>query len=215
VIGVIEDHVLLPDDWGHRMLAAHADGAEVVGGAVENAACDRLTDWAAFLCEYSHSLSPPPAGPADWVTGNNVTYRRVVLERFWDVIDRGGWENELHDAMKTAGVQLVSRPEIRVGHKMHYSVGEYVSQRFLYSRAFAALRLDRARWSRRLAYGTAMLALPPVLLSRIVSRVWQSGRHRRQLMRALPLLVPFTLAWAAGELVGAWFGGGNALARVR
>ena len=24
VIGVIEDHVLLPDDWGHRMLAAHA-----------------------------------------------------------------------------------------------------------------------------------------------------------------------------------------------
>ena len=38
------------------------------------------------------------------------------------------------------------RPDIVVGHKMHYSFGLYMSQRFLYSRSYAAARA--AGWSR-------------------------------------------------------------------
>ncbi len=215
IVGVIEDHVILPPDWARRMREAHAEGAVVVGGSVENAACDRLTDWAAFLCEYSHCLSPPSAGPADWVTGNNVTYRKELLVRFQDVIDRGGWEGDLHDSMKEHGVQLHSQPSIRVGHKMHYTVSAYSGQRFLYSRSYAALRLEGVDRMRRLLYGLATFSLPPILFSRIVARVWKSRRHRRELVLSFPLLVPFTVAWAAGELVGAWFGAGDALARVR
>lgn len=60
-----------------------------------------------------------------------------------------------------------------------------------------------------------MVGLPGVLFARIVSRVWRRGRHRRELLYSLPLLIPFALAWAAGETMGAWFGGGNALTRVR
>ena len=69
-------------------------------------------------------------------------YRKELLVRFQDVIDRGGWEGDLHDAMKEHGVQLHSQPSIRVGHKMHYTVSAYSGQRFLYSRSYAALRLE-------------------------------------------------------------------------
>lgn len=215
VVGVVEDHVQVPADWSERMLAAHREGALVVGGSVENAARDRLVDRAAFLCEYSHCLDPGAAGPADGLPGNNVTYRRELLERFRDVIGEGRWEDRLHDALRASGIDLTSRPDIRVAHEMHYTVGDYVAQRFLYSRAFAALRLRDASVPRRAAYGLAAAALPPVLLGRIVRRVWRSDRPRSLLLRSLPLLALFSVAWAAGEAVGALGGDGGALARVR
>ena len=106
------------------MLAALESGAEVVGGAVENAATDTIVDWAAFLCEYSHCLPPLPAGEVDWLTGNNVVYSRRLLDRHMDVVDRHGWEVELHDAAREAGTALVCRPEIVVDHKKHFTIAE-------------------------------------------------------------------------------------------
>lgn len=214
VVGVVEDHVLVPSDWTERMLRAHRDGAKVVGGSVENAARGALVDRAAFLCEYSHCLEPPAEGSAEWLTGNNVTYRRELLERFRPVVEEGGWEDRLHGAFREAGVELVCRPEIRVGHEMHYSVGEYASQRFLFSRALAAARLDdRPGWL-RIAYALATAALPPVLLWRIGTRARRAGRGGL-FVRSLPLQVVFVAAWAAGEAVGALAGAGDAPAKVR
>lgn len=214
VVGVIEDHVLVPSDWTDEMLRAHREGAAVVGGSVANAARDDLVDRAAFLCEYSHALDPPPDGPVDALPGNNVTYRRELLERFRPVVEEGGWEDRLHRALREAGVELECRPEIRVAHEMHYSAGEYASQRFLYSRALAALRLEgRAAWQ-RWAYAAATAALPAVLLARIGARAWRAGRGGLFFL-SLPLQVVFVTAWAAGEAVGALAGDGGALARVR
>lgn len=213
VVGVIEDHVLVPPDWARRMLALHAEGHQVVGGAVENAATTTLVDWSAFLCEYHHCLAPP-RGNAAWVTGNNVTYRRALLERFGDVLSDDRWENHLHDAIRDAGIPLESRPELVVGHKKHYTVGEYVGQRFLYSRSYAGARLAGAPAWRRAVYGAAAAALPPLLLWRIVKAVRTSGRFAPELVRSLPLLVVYVVSWAAGETAGAWFGAGSALSRV-
>ena len=213
VVGVIEDHVIVPPDWARRMLDAHAAGAQVVGGSVANAATANLVDWSAFLCEYSHCLEPA-AGASTWLTGNNTTYRRELLERFAGVIAQEQWEGALHDAIREAGIELTSRPDIVVGHKRHYTVGEYVEQRYLYSRSYAGLRVAGAGAARRLAYGAAALALPPLLFGRVVSRVWRSGRHRGELVRSLPLLAVYVVGWALGETAGAWFGPGNALQRV-
>src|SRR6185503_17628122 len=73
-VAVIEDHVIVPKGWARALLDAQAGAEIVVGGAVENAAVDRLVDWAAFLCEYSHCILPLQEGPASWLTGNNVVY---------------------------------------------------------------------------------------------------------------------------------------------
>lgn len=213
-VAVIEDHVMVPPGWARALLDAQRDGHPVVGGAVVNAATDRVVDWAAFLCEYSHCIEPLPAGPAEWLTGNNVVYTRELLAKHADQLGHGKWENQLHDALRRDGVTLECRPEIRVGHKKHYTVGEYFTQRYLYARSYAGARVAGAPLSRRLAYGGAALALPPVLFGRTVSRVFKKRRHRVELLQSLPLLAVFVLAWAAGEAVGYIAGPGDSLSKV-
>ena len=213
-VAVIEDHVIVPPGWARALLDAQAGTDVVVGGAIENAAVDSLVDWAAFLCEYSHCITPLPEGPADWLPGNNVVYPRALLWRYESVLGRGQWENRLHDAMRRDGVPLVCRPQIAVGHKKHYTVGEYLSQRYLYARSYAGARVADASLPTRLSYGAGALALPPLLMFRTVRRVVAKRRHRAELVRSLPLLAVFVVSWALGEMVGYIAGPGDSLAKV-
>ena len=212
-VAVIEDHVIVPRGWARALLDARRRGEGVVGGSVQNAATERLVDWAAFLCEYSHLLAPLPEGPSTWLTGNNTVYARDLLMRYGPEA-AGRWESDLHDVLRRHGVTLLMRPDITVGHKKHYTVAEYMSQRYLYARSYAGARFARAGALKRAVGGLAAVALPPVLLYRILSRVLSKGQHRRELVKSLPLLGVFVCAWAAGEVVGAWAGDGGALAKV-
>lgn len=214
-VAVIEDHVIVPPGWARALVEAQTPETPVVGGSVQNAATERLVDWAAFLCEYSHCTPPLPAGRVEWLTGNNVVYPRALLERYSEVTESGAWENRLHEAFQRDGVPLTCRPDIVVGHKMHYTFGLYMTQRYLYSRSYAGTRVEGAGIVRRLTLGVASLALPPVLFYRTVSRIRKKGTHVAELRRALPLLALFVVAWAAGEVVGYLAGPGDSLSKVR
>lgn len=213
-VAVIEDHVIVPDGWARQMLDALDQGAEVVGGSVENAATDTLLDWAAFLCEYSHCIPPLDAGSVFWLTGNNVVYRRRLLEKFKSYTDAGKWENYLHDALRDAGIALVCHPEIVIGHKKHYTFAEYMSQRYLYARSYAGARVAGAPWSRRAFYGCAAVVLPVLLFYRIVTRILGKRRYHRLLLKSLPLIALFVMSWGWGEVVGYWTGPGDSLSQV-
>jgi glycosyltransferase involved in cell wall biosynthesis len=215
LVAVIEDHVIVPPGWARQLAQAIAEGADVVGGSVENAARDSLMDWAAFLCEYSAALPPLPAGKVPWLVGNNVVYRRALLEKHQATLDEGRWENHLHDTLRRDGIDLVCRPEIRVGHKMHYTFWLYFSQRFLYSRSYAGMRTEGRPFMTRLAYGCAAFVLPPLLLFRTVSTILKKGGHTALLLQSLPLISLFVLSWGAGEVAGYWFGPGDSLQKVR
>ena len=220
-IAVIEDHVIVPPGWARAMLDALDAGADVAGGAVDNAATGTWVDWSAFLCEYSGTLPPLPAGPSDWLPGNNVIYRTAVLVRHDAVLDEGKWENRLHDAIRAggpgfAGSPLMLHPEIVVVHKMHYSFGLYMAQRYLYSRSYAGAMRDGMPKGKQIVMGAAaLIALPPLMFLRTIQRIRAKRRYPRELIRALPLLVPFCLSWGAGEAAGYWFGPGRAMSRVR
>lgn len=213
-VAVIEDHVIVPPGWAAALTGWIAAGEDVAAGAVENAATGRLVDWAAFLCEYSQLLPPLPRGPVAWIAGNNTVYRRALLERYAAAWRAGRWENHLHEALRRDGVVLHQHPELVVGHKKHYTVGAYLSQRYLYARSFASVRVAGRPLLVRLGYGAAAVGLPPLLWCRVVRTVWRKRRHRGVLLRALPLLLLFTGAWGVGEIVGYWRGPGDALARV-
>jgi hypothetical protein len=214
-VAVIEDHVIAPPGWGRQLLHALSGGDHVVGGSIENAATDTLMDWAAFLCEYSACLSPLPAGEASWLPGNNVVYRKQLVDRYRPVVEAGQWENHLHVAMRADGIKLICRPDIVVGHKKHYTFGEYLSQRYLYARSYAGARVREASLVTRLAYGGAALILPALLFYRTVSRIVSKRRHVGYLIASLPLLGIFVTSWGLGEIVGYCFGAGNSLSKVR
>lgn len=215
IIAVIEDHVLVPDDWASRMKAAIDGGADVVGGPIENAAVEKQVDWAAFLCEYSATLPPLPGGESDWLPGNNVAYRAELLRRYEAVIAEGKWENRLHDAMRADGVKLILIPDLVVAHKMHYTFNLYLSQRYLYARSYAGARVREKGMPVRVAYGFAAFALPALMYVRTVQRILKKGRHVEKLWPSLPMLAAFTCSWGVGEIIGYWFGAGSSLSKVR
>lgn len=213
-VAVIEDHVIVPRGWARALLDARRETGAVIGGSIDNAARSSVVDWAAFLCEYSHCITPLPSGPTHALPGNNVIYDRALLQRYRDTIAAGKWENHLHDAMHRDGVPMILRPEIGVGHKKHYTVGEYLSQRFLYARSYAGERVRGMPLAKRLSYGAAAFALPPLLMYRTVTRVLAKRRYRMQLALSIPLLVLFITSWTAGEIVGYWAGPSDSLSRV-
>lgn len=215
VVAVIEDHVIVPPEWGRQLLGALAEGRDVVGGPIINAATDRLLDWATFLCEYSACLPPLPAGPSAWLPGNNIAYRRELLDRYRGVTAEGKWENRLHDAMRTDGVVLECRPDIVVGHKKHFGFFEYLSQRYLYSRSYAGARVRGAPLMKRVVMGAAGVLLPPLLLLRIMRSLGAKQVAAGLRLKTAPLIGLFVVSWGIGEVVGYWFGDGGALARVR
>lgn len=214
-VAVIEDHVLVPPGWARQLLEALGNGERVVGGSVENAATDRLVDWAAFLCEYSHLLPPLTEGPVESLPGNNTVYHRSLLDQYRAVVEEGHWEHRLHEAMRRDGVELISRPNIKVAHLRHYTVWSYAQERFWYSRSYAGGLSTGAPLWRRLAWGARACLLPPILYWRVVSTIWRKGVHRRELVSSLPLLALFVTVWGLGEVIGHWAGPADALSKVR
>lgn len=217
LVAVIEDHVMVPADWAKRMIDAvnEGEGHQVVAGAFENTATDNKVDWAAFLCEYSSAIPPLPSGPVPGIPGNNTIYRKSLLGKYQNELDANRWENHMHDAMRADGVELIMRPDIVVGHKMHYTFKLYMQQRYLYSRAYAGNRGKDLPLSKRLVMGAASFALPPLLFKRTIDRIKSKGKHGKELRQSLPMLAAFVTSWGLGEVVGYWFGPGDALSKVR
>ncbi|HPF62551.1 MAG: hypothetical protein KC544_10390 [Gemmatimonadetes bacterium] len=214
-VAVIEDHVIVPVGWARQLLDGLAAGHDVVGGPIVNAADQRLLDWSTFLCEYSACLPPLPEGAAPWLPGNNIVYRRELLARFRDVTAEGKWENRLHDALREAGVVLHCDPTLVVGHKKHFGFTEYIGQRYLYSRSYAGARVRGAPLVRRLATGAAAFALPPLLFVRTMRAILAKGVPTGRVALTAPFIAIYVTSWGLGEVVGYWFGAGDALARVR
>ena len=216
LVAIIEDHCLVTEGWMAQIREAYAelpDDFAAVGGPVENGAVDRLVDWAAFLCEYSHAMGPHPAGEAAGLPGNNVVYKREALELL--VPERAEmWEYFLHAKLREAGHRFYFRPSMIVLHKRPFGVLEYLQQRFLYSRSFAAMRSAGTSGGKRWVLAAMSLALPPVLLWRISRRVLKGRRHVGKLIVSLPLISVFTVSWAAGEIVGHVSGAGHSLQKV-
>ena len=211
---VIEDHCIAPENWFAEIARAHDAGYAVVGGAVENGATKRLMDWAVFLCEYSGFMSPIPDGDAEFVTGNNVSYRREAIEQIDESTKKDFWEYFLQAELRKKNVKFLSAPAITINHKKEFGFFYFLSQRFHYSRSFAAMRNRKSNALQKFIY-LAYTPLSPFHLTwRIVKNVLQKKRHRKKLLLSLPLLAMFMCSYAAGELAGQLFGSGKSLLKV-
>lgn len=216
LVAVTEDHCVPRADWFRRIIEAHRrTGWAAVGGGVENDSTTRAVDWAVFFCEYHQHMSPVPEGPSDFIPGMNVAYDMDALEPIRAVFDEGLWENFLHDRLRRAGHVLGMDPAIVVGHRKHFTVPMFLSERFNYSRSFAGMRVAGAPIATRLAWAAGALLLPGLLVTRLTRNVLRRRMHVGWYVRSFPLVVLFSVAWAAGELVGYLAGPGDSLLKVR
>src|SRR5262245_28363601 len=216
-IVVTEDHCVPPKDWLASIFEAFRVApvrTVAVGGAIENGVCDTALDWATFLCEYSAFVSPIRSGPTTVLPGMNIAYRRSAITKLDRAVLRCGfWETTAHPPLAQQGVLYLS-DEIRILHKKKFSFRLFARQKFLYSRYYAGLRGSQAQLAARWAMCGLTLALPPLLLVRIVRNLMSKTRLLPQLARALPLMTVFVFIGAFGEAVGYICGPGDTLSQI-
>jgi hypothetical protein len=214
VVALIEDHCLVTPAWGERLAAAHSAGHGVVGGPIRNAATDRIRDWAAFFCEYSAVMEPMPTGPVQGLPGMNVSYDRQALAAIDDLLREGRWENWLHPRLRERGFELWCEPAAVVEHDKGFELGEFLSQRYHYSRSYAGMR-NPELGRRRTVYALGAPLLVPLLYARMAQNVFSRRRARKEFLLATPLVLAYVVVWAFGEAIGYVAGGGRSLLKVR
>lgn len=213
-VALIEDHTRVTERWADAAIAAHRAGHAVVGGPIRNVATRRVRDWAAFFCEYSAFMEPLSEGDTNDLTGMNVSYDRAAIAAIEDLLREGRWETWLHPRLRERGFRLHCAPEMVLEHDKDFGLGEFLSQRWHYSRSYAGMR-NSSLGRRRFLYALGTPVLPPVLYWRMARNVFGRHRLRREFLLATPLILAYTVTWAAGEAVGYVFGGGRSLLEVR
>jgi glycosyltransferase involved in cell wall biosynthesis len=214
IVAVTEDHCIPSERWLEEILRAHHDHAGVVGGPVENGSRERLVDWAVYFCEYARNMSPVADGESHDIPGVNAAYKRELLARHRNEMERGFWEGIIHPMLIAEGVRFISSPRIVVLHKKRFGYFYFMSQRFHYSRYYAGTRVAGAAAPKRLAYAAATVLLPPLLALRITREVWRKRRHLGTYALSFPILKTFVCMWAIGECAGYLFGPGESLSRI-
>jgi hypothetical protein len=216
IVAVTEDHCVPCKGWLGQIIDAFAadPGLTAVGGPVQNGVFDTGFDWATFLCEYSFFSPPVDEGRAVILPGMNVAYRRDALAAVpASALTDGFWETTVHQRLLDAGGRFRSRNRMVMYHCKRFSAGLFLRQRFVYSRYYAGLRFPGRQTAKRAAAAVASLALPPILLGRII-RSCLAKDLRGPLLQALPALLPIVCVWSVGESWGYIRGPGRALAEI-
>lgn len=214
LVAMLEDHGEVGPTWARALIRAHRDASlGAVGGAVENGR-DGLVNWAAFFCEYTPYMSPVVEGDHADLPGNNVAYKRPHLMRHAGELERGRWESWINDRLRADGVRLGSTNAAVVRHIKPFRLWHFLVQRFHFARSFAGMRRVDQSGAVRLVYGIGSLALPFLLMARVVRTALAKRRNLGRFAASLPLIAVFFAVGALGEMLGYLFGPGSSLARV-
>lgn len=205
IIACTEDHCVPARDWCARIMEAHAGPALVIGGAIDKLQPDRAIGWTTYLLEYGRFMPPLAPGPAAFASDCNVSYKRSALDAIAPVWRDAFHETSVHDAIRAqAGdAAIVLDPTILVSQRRRPRLGPFLAECYAQGQLYAQLRMARyGRW-RRWAHAAGSLGLAPTLVTRALKHAWRRKDARASTIRALPLLSLATLAWSAGEGVGA------------
>lgn len=213
VVAFVEDHCFPLPDWAEAVVRAH-DGPWVgVGYAFTNANPETYRSRSGLLADYGLWAHPARHGPARLLPGNNIAYKRTLLDAFGDDLPTMlGTDFAVHQHCLRHGLPMGIAADALAAHTNFESLGSLLRANYAYCRTIAATRVRVHGWSplRRLVYGLAVpLGAPAIKLARLFA----SLRGRRALWggvaAALPV-VAVTFAWSAvGEAVGYLFGMGD------
>lgn len=217
VIAMTEDHCIPASNWCEQIRELHSRyPEEVIGGAVENGTTDTALDWACYFCEYLDFMLPLTHAPRGTVPGNNVSYKRSVMEKHLSLFTAGLWEFFVHAELSKQGVQFRMDPSLAVLHCKPFTASDFQSQSFYFARSFGAMRAQIAGSAGLWMFRFLSPALPALVMWRLFRKVMlEKKRNRKQFLLSLPWILWFQLCWCAGEITGYWFGDGGSTALVK
>jgi hypothetical protein len=203
VVAILEDRGVPRPDWAETTMRLHAGAPHaVIGGAIENGR-HALLNWAVYFCDFSRYQRPFAAGPREWVSDVNISYKRRALDQTRELWRDRYHETTVHWALQRAGETLYLTPDLVVDQmRKRLRLPAAIGERVAWGRLFAYTRARELTTARRV--GLALLApLLPVLLF---------ARHARQqtakrvalgtFIRVSPLVFLLLAAWSLGEMLG-------------
>lgn len=190
-------------DWVARIRERLAED-DVVAGAIEPGEGLRVVDWAEYFCRYSRDMLPFERRENPDIPGDNCAYRRELLERTRVLWREGFWEPEVNRALRAEGVRLWHDPGVVVYQGRSAGFGAFFRQRFVHGREYGRQRGSRYGGGRNAAGVALACVVPFLLVARTARDVLARRRLRLRLLAALPALLAFDAAWAAGEAMGHW-----------
>lgn len=205
VVALTEDHCVVAPDWITQLVCALRHGADVVGGAMDNAQRERMLDWAAYFAEYgffAENGGSQPTGPL--LTAANVAYRRCVVNEVVMWAGQGEWESVIHGRLLAQGRTLKFLKAAAVYQNKNYRFWDFCRDRFVHGRDYARRRLIDTGMAWRWFYLCGVIVLPVVLTIRVAQAA--GCRLRWPFLYALPITFAFLLSWVVGEAVGYWCG---------
>lgn len=201
IVALTEDHCVVSSQWIEMLVRGAADGADVIGGGMDNAQRDRTVDWAAYFSEYGFfATTRPTSGRAPLLTGANVAYTRPIVDTVVASARDGEWENIAHDRLGSRGRVLRFISTAAVYQNKSYQFWDFCRDRYAHGRDYARKRLreqhDASRW--------LLLASSPALPFLLTTRVARAAASTRwpTFLRALPATFAFLTAWSIGEAIG-------------
>jgi hypothetical protein len=209
VVALIEDRVTPRADWAEWLLAAHAalPDAAAIGGAVAPPARGVLAR-AVYFCDYGRHAPPFAAGPAEWLSDVNVSYKRAALDATRDAWRERYSESTVHWRLRERRALLWATPDAVVVAARERAgplrLAALLRERVAFARVFGWTRAREAPLARRLAWLALAPALPFVLCARRVAERVRRGAFRRDgFPSALPAIFALSCAWALGEALAA------------
>ncbi len=137
IIALTDSSCLVDAHWITSILAAHQSLSPVIGGAVEIRGQMKLVDWAAYFCEYGQFMNPLKSGVADVLPGNNISFKRPVLQKGREYVEPEFWKTYWCEKLKAEGIELISEPAMLVYYAKTFQTVPFLIRRFHHGRCFA------------------------------------------------------------------------------
>ncbi|MGB3863416.1 MAG: glycosyltransferase [Candidatus Aminicenantaceae bacterium] len=215
IVAFIEEHSFAHPDWAENVAKAFEGPWAAVGYSVVNANPQSYTSRAGLVSDYILWMSPVIEGKAKLLPGNNVAYRRELLEQFEERLEFDlGVDFNIHEALRRQGHSLAMSGTALISHQNFERIGGLLRANYHYCKLLAANRASSQNWNvlRRALYSVgAPIGAPVIKLIRIV----KSLRGRRVLVwpfiSSLPVMLLTFLVSAIGESLGYLFGAGRSV----
>lgn len=214
IVSMTEDHVAVAPDWVAGILRAHAEHPEAaaIGGAVRNSAPHNRIDWASFYAGHAPFLEPLPAGPAEYLSGINVSYKREALLAALNQLGDRAIETLINERIKADGGVLVTDPRLVVNHFQSRGVRGTALLHYYAGRHFEGTRRSTHRDAPLRVVRAAVMPVP-----RGAKRLVTALRHGQPVGRVVsvaPAMMLIATTQAVGELVGILRGPGRSATKL-
>ncbi len=201
IIALTEDHCVPAKNWFSTILSSHNSENIVVGGAIENAAKESITDWAVYFFEYSTYMNPIRPGCVKQLPGSNVSYSRKAVNIFEDVLEKEVWDSIWHEQLVKKSVHLTANPKMIVYHKRSFITKEFWHISLVHGRNYGVSR----KWEsqlRKMLWITCVVFIPFLMTFRIFICVVSKRKYIKEFIMSAPLVFWFCIAWFYGEIIG-------------